>query len=63
MMTVDNIKKSIIDYIKEDRRQQAILLDGPWGCGKTAFREKYSDSSNGGNGGISGSLYFAIWDE
>lgn len=37
MMTVDNIKKSIIDYIKEDRRQQAILLDGPWGCGKTHF--------------------------
>ena len=32
-MTVDSIKKSILDYIKDDRRQQAILLDGPWGCG------------------------------
>ncbi len=33
----DNIKKSILDYIKDDRRQQAILLDGPWGCGKSYF--------------------------
>lgn len=36
-MTVDSIKKSILDYIKDDRRQQAILLDGPWGCGKSHF--------------------------
>lgn len=37
MMSADSIKKSILDYIKDDRRQQAVLLDGPWGCGKSYF--------------------------
>jgi hypothetical protein len=33
----ENIKKRITEYVLDDRKQQAILLDGDWGCGKTYF--------------------------
>lgn len=37
VLSVEEIKKIILEYICDDRRTQAILLDGDWGCGKTYF--------------------------
>ena len=37
VLSVEEIKKIILEYINDDRRTQAILLDGDWGCGKTYF--------------------------
>lgn len=34
---LEEIKKSIFEYIKNDNDVQAILIDGPWGSGKTFF--------------------------
>ncbi len=36
-MQDDRIIKIILDYIKDDRYRQAILIDGEWGAGKTFF--------------------------
>lgn len=33
----ENIIKIIIEYVKEERYKQAILIDGEWGVGKTFF--------------------------
>ena len=35
LLSMDEIKEIIIDYVKDDRKKQAVLLDGEWGCGKT----------------------------
>ena len=38
MQLRDNeIKNIIIDYLKNDKSNQAILIDGEWGSGKTFF--------------------------
>ena len=36
-MTTEHIEKIFTDYIKTDKTQYAILLNGSWGCGKTYF--------------------------
>lgn len=36
-MNTDHIEKIFTDYIKTDKTQYAILLNGSWGCGKTYF--------------------------
>lgn len=36
-MTNQEVKIIIEDYITDDRYNQAILIDGYWGCGKTCF--------------------------
>ena len=36
-MTNQEVKIIIEDYITDDRYNQAILIDGSWGCGKTFF--------------------------
>ena len=36
-MNTEHIEKIFIDYIKTDKTQYAILLNGSWGCGKTYF--------------------------
>lgn len=41
MLKICNIKESILDYVFDKRKKQAILLDGEWGSGKTFFVEKY----------------------
>lgn len=41
MLEICNIKESILDYVFDKRKKQAILLDGEWGSGKTFFVEKY----------------------
>ena len=33
----NEIKDIIIDYLKNDKSNQAILIDGEWGSGKTFF--------------------------
>ena len=33
----NEIKDIIIDYLKNDKLNQAILIDGEWGSGKTFF--------------------------
>lgn len=40
-MNTENIKVIFSDYLKADKTQYAILLNGTWGCGKTYFW-KYS---------------------
>jgi len=40
-MTTENIEKIFTDYLKTDKTQYAILVNGSWGCGKTYFW-KYS---------------------
>lgn len=48
----NEIKDIIIDYLKNDKSNQAILIDGEWGSGKTFFikekiipeiKEKHTD--------------------
>lgn len=34
---MDNIVKSIIDYIKRENTNYAVMIDGEWGSGKTYF--------------------------
>lgn len=36
-MNTDNIEKIFTDYLKTDKTQYAILINGSWGCGKTYF--------------------------
>ncbi|MDY3319879.1 P-loop NTPase fold protein [Riemerella anatipestifer] len=36
-MTTEHIEQIFTDYIKTDKTQYAILLNGSWGCGKTYF--------------------------
>ncbi len=36
-MTTEHIEQIFTDYIKTDKTQYAILLNGRWGCGKTFF--------------------------
>jgi hypothetical protein len=36
-MTTEHIEQIFIDYLKTDKTQYAILLNGSWGCGKTFF--------------------------
>jgi len=40
-MNTENIEKLFTNYLKTDKTQYAILLNGSWGCGKTYFW-KYS---------------------
>lgn len=37
LLSMEEIRKIILDYIEDDRKNQAILLNGEWGCGKTFF--------------------------
>lgn len=37
LLTMEEIREIILDYIEDDRKNQAILLNGEWGCGKTFF--------------------------
>ena len=37
ILSTNEIEKIILDYIEDDRKNQAILLNGEWGCGKTFF--------------------------
>lgn len=36
-LSMKKIIKIILGYIEDDRKNQAILLNGEWGCGKTFF--------------------------
>lgn len=36
-LTMIEIKTIIKNYIKDERKKQAVLLNGEWGCGKTFF--------------------------
>ncbi|MDD2577208.1 MAG: P-loop NTPase fold protein [Bacteroidales bacterium] len=38
-MTTEHIQQIFTEYIKADKTQYAILLNGGWGCGKTYFWE------------------------
>lgn len=40
LLSMDEIAKIIIDYVTDERKKQAVLLDGEWGCGKTFFVNK-----------------------
>lgn len=37
LLSMEEIVEIILDYIKDDRKNQAVLLNGEWGCGKTYF--------------------------
>lgn len=39
-MKTENIEKLFTDYLKTNKTQYAILLNGTWGCGKTYFWKK-----------------------
>ena len=39
-LTMIEIKTIIKNYIKDERKKQAVLLNGEWGCGKTFFLKK-----------------------
>lgn len=36
-LSMEETKNIIKNYIKDDRKKQAVLLNGEWGCGKTFF--------------------------
>lgn len=36
-LSMEEIKNIIKSYIEDDRKKQAVLLSGEWGCGKTFF--------------------------
>lgn len=35
VLKLQDIEKAIVDYVSDERKTQAVLLDGEWGCGKT----------------------------
>lgn len=41
ILTMVEIKKAIVEYVSDDRKTQAVLLDGEWGCGKTFFIKEH----------------------
>lgn len=41
ILTMEDIKQAIVNYIFDDRKTQAVLLDGEWGCGKTFFVKEH----------------------
>lgn len=41
ILTMGNIKKAVVEYVFDDRKTQAVLLDGEWGCGKTFFIKEH----------------------
>lgn len=40
-MTRDEIINSICEYIKDEKENYAVLIDGPWGSGKTYLYKNY----------------------
>ena len=36
-LTDDDIVKEIVNYVDETLYNYAVMIDGPWGCGKTYF--------------------------
>lgn len=41
VLKLQDIEKAIVDYVSDERKTQAVLLDGEWGCGKTFFVKEY----------------------
>ena len=37
LLSIEETINIIREYIEDDRKKQAILLNGEWGCGKTFF--------------------------
>lgn len=37
VMKDDDIIKNVLEYVKDERYRQAVLIDGEWGAGKTFF--------------------------
>lgn len=37
VMKDDDVIKNVLEYVKDERYRQAILIDGEWGAGKTFF--------------------------
>lgn len=37
IMRDEDVLKQILEYVKDDRYHQAVLIDGEWGAGKTFF--------------------------
>ena len=37
VMKDDDIIKNVLEYVKDERYRQAVLIDGEWGSGKTFF--------------------------
>ena len=33
----DDVIKNVLEYVKDERYCQAVLIDGKWGAGKTFF--------------------------
>ena len=42
---MDDLVESILDYIRADYTDYAIMINGVWGCGKTFFIKKYINES------------------
>jgi hypothetical protein len=36
-MRTENIEKVFVEYLKTEKTQYALLVNGSWGCGKTFF--------------------------
>ena len=43
---MDDLVESILDYVRSDYTDYAIMLNGEWGSGKTYFLKYELDSSN-----------------
>ena len=41
VLKMEDIKKAIVNYAYDERKTQAVLLDGEWGCGKTFFVKEH----------------------
>lgn len=41
VMKDDDIIKNVLEYVKDERYRQAVLIDGEWGSGKTFFVSPY----------------------
>lgn len=41
MLKMEKLIDVIVNYVADERKSQAILLDGEWGCGKTFFVKEH----------------------
>lgn len=61
VMKDDDIIKNVLEYVKDERYRQAVLIDGEWGAGKTFFvKEKIVNEDEGRISRKKNLLYFFI---